>query len=121
MNTTSMAVCEFQVRRLSGHPRFPRDPVAGRELVKALFDHARSDAHAKRTVDALIESPGHNCLPDDITRAAWSLLEDDEKKPAGRDCPRCFGSGFVTVVRGGYEGAEPCPEPVHGGKVLTAK
>lgn len=111
--------CRDQIRRLSGHPRFPQDPVAITELIAALQRIARSENHAKRTVDALLESRCEQSpTAADITQVAWNLLSDDEKNIGAR-CPTCNGTGYVIRRRGEYEGAERCSNAIHQPAVAT--
>lgn len=101
----------MQVERLSCLPRYP-DLDAGRaELIRALKESARSESHARRTIDALVR--GERCAtPGEIRDTAWSLLTDNERNTVG--CDRCGGTGFISFVRNGYDCAAPCscrPKP----------
>jgi hypothetical protein len=83
------------------------------ELVTTLAAKSRSQQHAKRVIDAIIESPGEDRNgqrrwpdPERIRAVAWSLLEDKDKQLA---CEHCGGRGWISMTIGQYDCAKRCP------------
>lgn len=96
------AWCCNQIDRLGGFD-FPPTTTAGlKELYLTLQQCARSDDHARRIVDEIIESPGGDDgihrwpKPDQIRSIAWSLLSDAEKAIG---CKACNGTGFHHATK----------------------
>lgn len=88
--------------------------------INTLIASARSEAHARRIVNEIVDAPGDPARwpsPERIRSVAWALLTEAEK---ANPCQKCAGSGFMHTEKiiGGvaYDFSVPCscraPAPV---------
>jgi hypothetical protein len=93
--TISLPECAEQVERVMDLPYSPKTDAGKAELIRALYDVARSPQHAQRTISELVR--GDRCpTPKEIIDTAWGLLSDAEK--AGKRCPLCI-DGWAEANR----------------------
>jgi predicted nucleic acid-binding protein len=96
-----------QMRRLGSVVKFPPDPLAAEEFVKAFGGASWNDEHLRSTVDCLIETVKDGRLTiADVHRIAYEKRPADAGIPAG--CERCGGTGFVSLDKDGLSYAKPC-------------
>ncbi len=103
--TISLPECAEQIERVMDLPYAPKTDAGKAELIRALYDVARSPQHAQRTISELVR--GDRCpTPKEIIDTAWSLLTDAEK--AGKRCAHCIDGWRQVKMRNGYEGVQRC-------------
>lgn len=97
--------------------------------IDTLISCARSEAHARATVKAIIESPGDPLRwpsPDRIRAVAWSMLSESDRRT---NCEVCNGTGWRSkpiVLKGiTYDNSVRCAcnggrLPVPDGKMAAA-
>lgn len=93
-----------QIRRFAGMPGQPTDEIAIKERIKALERSARSETHAVRIVDSLLETNQFFPTVSDITQAAEYI--GAENLP--QSCEKCKGEPFVIREHNGAEYAVRC-------------
>ncbi len=99
--------CKKLVGRLLGLPFAPSLTQPIEVLIDALVNSAESLEHATAVVDSFALGECDRCPSGyELMQKAGELRTVERR--ADPDCQRCFGSGFHTVIRGGYSGSAKC-------------
>ena len=112
-------IAKEQLSRLRGMPGDPKEAedlaAALKERRRALLNGARSEVHARRIVDSLLDTCQFFPTVSEIREACEYIAGD--VLPDG--CAECRGAPFVTVTRNGVEGAGRCS--CERGRYLAAR
>lgn len=98
--------CDKQIERFMVYETsFPKQLAGVRVLSEALMKHAKSEDHARRTVDQILETSEFCPMPGVIREVAESL---PITSPAPAACSQCGGREWVHVVISGYDSERRC-------------
>jgi hypothetical protein len=99
--------CKKLVGRLLGLPFAPSVQQPIEVLIDALQKSAESIEHATAVIDAFALGECERCPSGYELMQKAGELRTVERRP-DPDCRKCFGSGFETVIKGGYSGSAKC-------------
>lgn len=104
--TLSLSESAQEIERVMDLPFHPVTDAGKAELIRALYQTARTPQHARATMDELVR--GERCpTPKEIIDTAWALLPEHEKRARG--CRfGCIEGWRMVRLRNGYEGVQRC-------------
>jgi hypothetical protein len=88
----------------------PANPGDSTEVARAIKRHCKTEYHVKSVVQYLLDEQQFYPTPSAIRSAADMLpsVQPPKYKPAEEDCALCDGTGFVYVLKDGYDCADTC-------------
>ena len=123
MSELTKLFCKTQIERLSQRPFYPSDPAGLKELIRTLFEGAKSPEHAERIITRANRErfgPENNPRCPD-SNDLWALCRTvpvdrkqdhdaaDYRPPNTTGCGRCKNHvGYVVIERNGVTGSHRC-------------